>query len=152
MRHRSHYPPVTQDPPRPPWPYRHPRMFPAALLTGLVLVSGGLALSIEIEVTVPLLVPLTGALACGLLAHGQLQRRRQAAAAEKPAGMSVDVALAGDQDALIGRTERDVVFALLTDRYATEHLDEDDYSARHTQVLNAKRRRDLWPALEGLNW
>ncbi|MFB4307028.1 DUF1707 domain-containing protein [Actinomadura sp. GTD37] len=157
---RNDYSTVTEDPPRPPWPYRHPHLFPVTILSGLLLVSTGLAFSIKIEVTVPLLLPLAGAASTYLLIHGGIRRRRadaQARARQRteygpPLGLRLKHALTGDDGDLIGRDERDAVLELLNERYATSHFDDEEFGRRHTVVLHARRRRELRAPLEGLTW
>ena len=157
MTNRSHSLPATESPPRLSWPYRHPRLFPVTLLTGLVLIGTGLGFSIEIQVKVPLLVPITGAASTVLLVRAGMRRRLDARAAVQQMagpslGLRIDHALKGAGSDFIGRDERDAVLELLNQRYATAHLDDDEYGRRHTAVLWAKRRSELRPVLEGLTW
>jgi hypothetical protein len=160
MTNRNDYSRVTGTWPRLPWPYRHPRLFGAAIIIGILAVSSALAASIEIEVTVPLLWPAAGTIGTGVLVYSAWRRagmERQAtvaAAGRKtlPLGIRVDSALAGSASDLIGRDERDAVIELLNERYATSHLDDEEYGQRHTAVLWAKRRGELRPTVEGLKW
>lgn len=158
MTNRSHYPPVTETSARPPWPYRHPRLFPATLVSGGLLIGTGLVLSIRIEVTVPLLLPVAGAASVVLLLHEGIRRRQAATQGRQTAergpslGLRVHHALAGDDNDFVGRDERDAVLELLSERYATAHLDDDEYGRRHTVVLWAKRRGELRAPVEGLKW